>query len=151
MILVRKPHLKSFMAILLIWVLFGISVNESRCQEPVFIGSPDIFESTLTKNDIKDIFMGKKKKWAGGKAITLTVNDQADLQKNFTKAYLRKTPAQFINFWKYQIFVGNGNLPKFFTDENQLIDYIEKSEGAIGYISTEPSKEKNLRRFTVSD
>jgi len=133
-----------------IWLVFGFA-GIAKSQGPVFIGSPDIFESTLTKNDIKDIFMGKKKKWVGGKGITLTVNDQTDIEKTFTKAYLRKTPAQFINFWKYQIFVGNGNLPKFFTDENQLIDYIEKSEGAIGYISSDPPKEKKVKKFIIAD
>ncbi|MBU0996049.1 MAG: hypothetical protein KJ737_26435 [Proteobacteria bacterium] len=119
--------------------------------DPVLIGSPDIFESTLTKKEIRNIYLGKKKKWLNGHAIKLTVNDTPEVQISFTSVYLQKTPAQFITFWKNMVFVGQGRFPKFFSNEKELIDYIQSTDGAIGFISTDPPEGKDVRRFIISD
>ena len=50
---------------------------------PVIICNAHVFESSLTKKEIKDIFLGIKRKWTSGEEIILTVVYQSKAHDPF--------------------------------------------------------------------
>jgi hypothetical protein len=53
--------------------------------------------------------------------------------QRFLKDYVRKTPFQFKNYWKKQVFTGKGRMPKAFKQIEDEINFIANTEGAISF------------------
>jgi ABC-type phosphate transport system substrate-binding protein len=129
-----------------------ISIPAVADENPVIIiASPDVFESTLSQKDIRDIFLGKKRKWTDGKEIVLAVMYQTEIHEKFTEQYTRKTSTQFMTYWKHMVFVGQGRFPKSISTEEEMIDYVENASGVIGYVSHLPADGKRVKQISLSD
>ena len=136
-------------------LLFAVFVQTGFPDEQkgavVIIGSSNIPQRSLSKMDIQHIFLGKKTK-ADSTKITFVTLKGGDIHEIFLREYLSRTPAQYTKYWKKLIFTGQGNAPKAFETEEDLVEYVRTNEGVIGYISANTAKNignENLQQFTV--
>lgn len=116
----------------------------------VFIANTSVEASTLSKKEIKDIFLGDRVSWGNGQKIHPAVLKDLPVHKEFTRFYTHKTESQFLRFWKKQLFTGKAQIPDTFTSENDLTQFVENTKGAIGYLSFVP-KLKGIKIITVSE
>ena len=107
-------------------------------------------DDSLTKTDIRQIFLGQQSQWSDGNRISIVTSDQNDLNRDFLDNYVGRTPAQFSNYWKKLVFTGKGRMPRSFKTDKSLIEHVAATEGAIGYISAE-EKPDGVKVITVSD
>ncbi|MBN2064617.1 MAG: hypothetical protein JW745_07420, partial [Sedimentisphaerales bacterium] len=52
--------------------------------------------------------------------------------------------SQFINSWKKLVFSGKSKMPKDFATEKEMVEYIAKTSGAIGYVHVNTSKDGSI-------
>jgi ABC-type phosphate transport system substrate-binding protein len=115
----------------------------------LIIANPDTQLSSLNKKDVQDIFTGKRTRWNGdGKIIIATLED-SEIHREFVRRFVKKTPAQFKNYWRQKVFTGEGMIPRTFRDEQSLIDFVVVTKGAVGYIST--PTDRPVKIITISD
>lgn len=114
----------------------------------VIVGHPSVRESALSKQDIKKIFLGKKRVWKDGTKIVVAINTDEDLFSRFLKKYVGKSPSQYDNFWRTKIFSGKRSSPQMLDGNQQMINFVKNTEGAIGYISTD-SKLDDIKTFSI--
>ena len=79
--------------------------------------------------------------------IVFAILKRVDVHKAFLKEYLNQTPKQFTMFWVKKIFTGEGEEPKSFATEKEMIDFIAGNKGAIGYISSAPNGK--VKKITI--
>jgi ABC-type phosphate transport system substrate-binding protein len=92
-------------------------------------------EVSLTKQEIRKIYLGKQKRWSDGENIRLVTYKDGDLADSFMKNYLGKKHSQFLIYWKQLMFTGRGMMPKTVSSEEDMIQFIKDNPGTIGYIS----------------
>lgn len=117
----------------------------------LIIGSKNIPESSLSKTDVQNIFLGKKTKVDSTK-ISFVILKEGDIHEGFLKEYLSRTPSQYDKYWKKMIFTGQGKAPKVFKTEEELVEYIKTTEGVIGYISSDTGQNiesNSLQQFII--
>lgn len=89
----------------------------------------------VDKATLREIYTGVKTKWGDGKKIEFVVlADSGDINDTFMNQFVGRTPAQFVAFWKKQVFTGKGLEPKTVKTEKEVLDYVSSTEGAIGYV-----------------
>lgn len=108
------------------------------CFEGVLICHKDVPENSLTMQEVKDIFTWNKKNWEDGTKITFVLLKEKSIFKTFSKIFLNKSSRQYEMSIKNEIFINGYRTPKSFKTEEQVILYISKTKGAIGYVSKEP-------------
>lgn len=91
--------------------------------------------STMSQKDAKKIFLGKKSSWSNGERVILYSQKNPDLTRSFTEGVVKKSPQQFMVFWKKALFTGTGKPPVEVTDDNQMKQSIAGDMRGIGYIS----------------
>jgi len=91
--------------------------------------------STLSPQDAKKVFLGKKSSWSDGKRVVLYSQKNPDLTKAFTEGVVKKSPQQFMVFWKKALFTGTGKPPVEVADDAQMKQAIAADPQGIGYIS----------------
>lgn len=109
----------------------------SMAGEVVFIGNSSVPASTLNHYDVKNIFLGIKTLWDDGTEIVVVVQKDSSTHDEFLKKYIRKTSAQFSNYWKKQLFSGKGLFPQSKASDQEIINFVRQKKGAIGYVSTD--------------
>lgn len=137
--------------VLLVGVFVQPALADEQKADVVIIGNKNIPESSLSKTDIQNIFLGKKTKLDSTK-ITFVMLKSGDVHKSFLKEYLSRTPAQYKKYWKKIVFTGKGKAPKAFKTEEDLIEYVKNTEKAIGYIGSDTVQNiesDSFHQFTI--
>jgi ABC-type phosphate transport system substrate-binding protein len=103
----------------------------------LIIAHQDVPETTVTTKDLQEIFLGKRVQWKDNTAIhPVTVKDQ-ELHSAFLKQYVNKSLAKWNAHWKRMVFTGNGTPPKQFDTQQELLEYVATTVGAIGYVDAD--------------
>lgn len=108
-------------------------------SEVVLICNKDVPDAALSRDDVQQIFLGRKTRWSDGSKITFGVLKGGDVHDAFLRTYLNKTESQFTMFWKKMVFTGKGRLPESFETPEALRDYVVATPGAVGYIPVDLS------------
>jgi ABC-type phosphate transport system substrate-binding protein len=98
------------------------------------IANEDVEASEIDKRELQKVFLGRSSEF-GGQRVVLATLRKSTSHKEFTESYLLMTPQQFTNHWRKIVFSGTGKEPRSFDSEAELVAFVSKTPGAIGYIS----------------
>ncbi|MBT8340305.1 MAG: hypothetical protein HKP58_09375 [Desulfatitalea sp.] len=133
----RKPKkARLFMVVGVLFLLAPMAVpGFSWAQEVTLVVNKDVAVSAVSADEINSIFLGKKTTWDTGEKINFAIFEQADVLAVFTERYLKKSAAQFKNYWKSMVFTGKGNMPPAFKSREAVFEFVSSTKGAIAFVS----------------
>ncbi|MBN1625650.1 MAG: substrate-binding domain-containing protein, partial [Deltaproteobacteria bacterium] len=131
----------------LIAIMLGIS-GMAYAGEIIVIGNKSISESALKKQDLKNIFLGKKSTWSDNKKIVFFIQNNSSVSDQFFSEYINKSSAQFSSYWKEKVFTGQGTPPKSFSSDEEMVQFVSQTDGAIGYVSSSEGLD-TVKIFTI--
>ncbi len=130
------------------WIFFQFP-GMTEASDVVLIVNKEVSDNSLSRDDVKKIFKGKKVKWSDGGNIRF-VTLKTSAHKAFLKAYVRTSPRKYKMYWKKMIFTGRGKMPKSFGSDAAMADYVAATPGAIGYVSSAASA-GNCKMIPIMD
>ncbi len=92
-------------------IIFFNCTMSAADTDVIFICNRSVPFDSITKAEIKKIFLGQKLNWTPDREITFVIMRKVDIHKQFTKKYTKKSPNQFRNYWRNMIFTGRGRAP----------------------------------------
>ena len=104
-------------------------------NDVVIVVNKNAPETDLSKERIKQIFIGKITMWSSNERIVLAMLDDDALHKAFLDKYVQRNPAQFKNTWTHLMFTGKAMKPRRFSTMEELKHFIAGNRLAIGYIT----------------
>lgn len=126
-----------------------ISPEQAQSETIYIFANMNVADSALTQNDIQNIYLGKKDQWNDNQRIHFTALKNGPCYESFVRQYVGRSPFQFQNYWKRQIFTGKGQPPRGFDSPSALVDYVSRTSGAIGYSCTPPDSGK-VKTLTIN-
>lgn len=107
---------------------------------------PEVIDNNLTKSQLRRIYTMRQVNWSDNSAITVFVlPSQHVLHQRFAKERLQIFPYQLNRIWHKLTYSGLGVAPTTVQSEEELIQAVIKTPGAIGYIDT-PSLQKLIAK-----
>ncbi|MBA6263999.1 MAG: hypothetical protein V7780_05245 [Colwellia sp.] len=101
--------------------------------EVITNSSADI--ASITTTQLRRIYSMRQVKWANGVPITIFVlSSTTKIHQQFCKETLRLFPYQLDRIWNKLTFSGMGIAPTIVSSEQELIQAVKSTTGAIGYI-----------------
>lgn len=134
-------------AVVMATLFFMASASKA---DVLFIVNKSVPVETLKKSEIKKIFLGDNPVWPNGEEIKLVTQVNTDIQKEFTITFTQRSASQFSNHWRKVMFSGKGMIPESVQSDHAVINFVKKTEGAIGYISPQ-SVTKDVKPVTISE
>jgi ABC-type phosphate transport system substrate-binding protein len=110
----------------------GVGVAEAEVVAVVSSSSP---VTTLSKNQVADIFLGKTVRFPDGRRVVPI--DQAEgtvARDEFYIQYTGKSAAQLKAHWSKIIFTGRGQPPRAVANSSEIKAQLAGNPNAIGYI-----------------
>jgi ABC-type phosphate transport system substrate-binding protein len=135
---IKKKGLILGVFILVCTILFvAILFTSAFAGDVIIVCNKSVAADTLSKSEIKDIFLGRKTRWSDGHKINFVTLEQDPIHEVFLQSFVGKSARQFDYYWDKQVFTGRGKEPKSFKTAGELINYVSNTEGAIGYVTAD--------------
>ncbi len=115
----------------------------------VIIANKNIAETTLSKANMTEIYLGKRVKWGDNSRIKIAISGDKELHKDFLKACVGRSASQFKMHWRNMAFTGQGKLPKALGSDQEVIDLVSSTSGAMGYVSKQPES-ADVKTITIN-
>ena len=89
----------------------------------------------IAAGDIKDVFTGEKQ-FAGSAKLIPVDNNSA--QETFLSTVLGMSVAHYHTLWTKKMFREGVAPPMLKTNDSEVISFVRKTKGAVGYVRIEP-------------
>ncbi len=120
----------------LVLLLCAASVVHAQAQVLVIV-NPATKASSVSKNELRDIFTGASQDLGDGSHVAPVLLKQGAAHEQFLTAYLGKNDAALRACWRSLVFSGQATLPKSLDSEAAMVEYVARNPGAIGYVRKE--------------
>jgi hypothetical protein len=99
------------------------------------IANSSVGTSSASAGDIKDVFLLDKDS-LGGSHVEPVLAKGGPAHEAFLKDYLGKNDAALQAFYRSLVFTGKGSMPKSLGSDAEVVAYVAKTKGAVGYVSS---------------
>ncbi|OUR93584.1 hypothetical protein A9Q84_19135 [Halobacteriovorax marinus] len=125
--------------IITLFILLSLGA-QAQTSYLVMSSTESSIDESIDLSDLRDIYLGNRIFWRNGDRIfpahTTAKSNNITL---FLKKVLYMSPRKYNKYWRRRLFSGKGHPPKELENDKNIIDYVKKTEGAIGLISQVPS------------
>lgn len=119
-------------------IIIGLALSlgaSGAAAEVVAVVSASNPVTTLSKNQVVDIFLGKANRFPdGSQAVPVDQGEGSAAREEFYLKFAGKSPAQLKAHWSKIIFTGRGQPPQETSNDIEVKKFIAKVPNAIGYI-----------------
>lgn len=134
-----KSSLKKLVALI---GLAGAGLISSSALADLYVISNSA--TTITANDVKEVFTGEKKFEGTTKLIPI---DNGPAQENFLSSALKMDASRYNTIWTKKSFREGLTPPAVKSGDNEVIDFVRKTPGAVGYVSSQPTGVNIVKKF----
>lgn len=113
-------------------VLFSCS-SLSFASDMLIIVNKGVSVSSVTKDELKRIYLGKMSRWENGDKVNFCLLE-TNLLEDFTNNYLNYSAVNFFKYWKKRVFTGQGSMPPFFAKDEGVVNFVANTKGGIGFV-----------------
>lgn len=131
---------------------FGASVAAQQPEAAAYriIVHPDNPVTSVDRQFLADAFLKKVTRWPDKRVMhPVDLRPSAVPRSHFSKEVLKRSVAAIKAYWQQRIFSGRGVPPPELGTEDDVVAYVLKYNGAVGYVSA-AAELKGAKAVTVS-
>jgi hypothetical protein len=115
--------------------LAAIAAAALQAGEIKIIANPSVGTSGISSDDLKRVFLITKSSLSDGSHVEPVLEKGGAAHEAFLKEYLGKTDAALSTYYRSLVFTGKGAIPKTFASDAEVVSYVAKTKGAVGYVA----------------
>ena len=108
-----------------------------------------ISATELSREQASNLFL-KKARWAEGPVVQpIDLKIGSDIRESFSTQIHGKSPKQVKSYWRKQMFAGKSVPPPEAKSDADVLRYVAKRTGAIGYVATDTELVEGTREIKL--
>jgi len=139
-------HVKTFFAAAGWTILLGASAVAGDVK---VIANPSVKVESLSARELKSLYLGEKSS-INGTHVEPVIERRGPAHEAFLRDYLGQTDDELQKYYEALVFTGRGSMPKTVSSDAEVVAYVAKTRGAIGYVGTGASVE-GVRTLAIAD
>ena len=137
---IHEARLSRLLSIALIALLLPTAAPVALAQaQPagfVVIVNPAHAIGSADRKFLSDVFLKKITRWPDDTAIApVDLSPRAEVRARFSEDVLQRSVAAVRNYWRQNVFSGRDVPPPEFETDSDIVAYVSRNPGAIGYVS----------------
>lgn len=100
------------------------------------IANASVGVSSMSSDELKGIFLATKTSLSDGSHLEPVLEKGGATHEAFLKQYLGKTDAALQIYYRSLVFTGKAAMPKTVGTDAEVVAYVAKTKGAVGYVSS---------------
>jgi TonB family protein len=98
------------------------------------IANPSVKAETVSASELKSVFL--EERLHDGTHVEPVLSKGGPAHAAFLKEYLGLNDNALQNYYRSLVFTGKGSMPKILHSDEEVVAYVAKTRGAIGYVSS---------------
>ena len=107
-------------------------LSQPLMAEPVIIGHSGM--QPLELLTLQRIYTGRVVEVSGERINPVNLPPGDPIRAKFLRAYLNQDDSEYIGYWTVRRYVGKGAPPRELGRAHEIIQFVTKTPGAIGYV-----------------
>jgi len=122
-------------------------------DEFVVIVHPSVTGANIRRPDLAAVFLRQATRWgSGGTAVPVDQSATSGVRRAFSDAVLGMPAAAAVQYWQKQMFTGNPVRPPAVKGSDaEVIAFVQKTEGAVGYVSRAAALPAGVKAIVLID
>ena len=104
------------------------------------IANSSVAGTSISSADLKAVFLLDKDSVGGGH-VQPVLSKGGATHEAFLKEYIGRNDSALQAFYRSLVFTGKGSMPKALGSDAEVVAYVAKTKGAIGYVGSDASAE----------
>jgi ABC-type phosphate transport system substrate-binding protein len=100
------------------------------------VANQSVKASAVSAEELRQVFLGSKSSLDDGSPVEPVLAQSGPTHEAFLKSCVGKSDAALRNHLKTLVFTGKGSMPKSFASDADIVSYVAKTKGAIGYVAS---------------
>jgi TonB family protein len=105
------------------------------------IANSGVRVDTISAAELKRIFLEENNSLSDGTHVAPVLQKNGSVHETFLKTYLDRTDDDLQNYYRALLFSGRASMPKEVGSNAEMVAYVAKTRGAIGYVGAETSSD----------
>ena len=131
----RKMRLATELILMVLFVMeFGLAAQAKEFQVIVHPSNP---VDSLASDQLSRLLLKKTTSWKhGGSVLPIDLASSSKVRVELTKQVHRKSVSSIKSFWQQRIFSGRAVPPPELQSDTEVVAFVKRNPGAVGYISS---------------
>jgi ABC-type phosphate transport system substrate-binding protein len=105
-----------------------------RAADLKVIANPSVGASSVSADELKSVFLITKTSLSDGSHVEPVLEKGGAVHEAFVKEYLGKSDSALQTYYRSLVFTGKASMPKTLGADAEVVAYVAKTKGAIGYV-----------------
>ncbi len=107
--------------------------------------------ATATREEVSRWMLKESSRWPDGTdAFPVDLEPKSPVRKAFSELIHGRTTTSILSYWQRQIYSGRAVPPPIVASDEEVVDYVRRRRGGIGYVSP-AARLEGVRELTVVD
>lgn len=115
------------------------------------IANGSVRTDSVSAAELKSVFLLQRKTLNDGSPVIPVLLRSGAIHESFLRLYLDRGTEELQTYYQGLIFTGKGSMPKQLNSGTEVIAYVAKTKGAIGYVSSTATTEGVKTLIVVSE
>lgn len=122
-----------------IFVLAGLllAALDASAAGVKVIANSSVAASSISADDLRSVFLEARNSLSDGTHVQPVLKRGGTVHTAFVRDYLDKSDAALQIYYRSLVFTGKGSMPKEVSSDAEVVSYVSRTKGAIGYVSSE--------------
>jgi TonB family protein len=112
---------------------------DSLADNVKVIANSSVKADTISEAELKRVFLEERISLPDGTHVEPVLMKEGAVEKAFLQKYLGVTEDDLQIYYRTLLFTGRGSIPKILESDAEVVAYVARTRGAIGYVSASAS------------
>jgi ABC-type phosphate transport system substrate-binding protein len=118
-----------------VFAALALGVATASAADLKVIANSSVGATSVSSDELKGVFLATKSSLSDGSHVEPVLLKGGAIHEAFLKDYVGKSDSALETYFRSLVFTGKGSMPKQFATDAEVVAYVEKTKGAIGYVS----------------
>ena len=119
------------MACAALWSCFAARATAADIR---VVANPSVKVSAISSEDLKGVFLQTRTVLGDGCHVEPVLLTSGTVHQAFIRQYVGKTEVALETYYRSLVFSGKALMPRMLRSEEQVLEYVGKTKGAVGYV-----------------
>jgi TonB family protein len=112
------------------------------------IANGSVKADMISASEVKSVFLEESNSLGDGTHVEPVLEKDGPVHEAFLHEYLAGTDNDLQSYYRALVFSGRGSMPKQLGSDAEMVAYVARTKGAIGYVSAETTVE-DVKTLTI--
>jgi len=128
----KRSH--SFFAVISL-VAFGALA--AAAADVKVVANSSVKADSVSSEELKNVFLATKTSLSDGSHVEPVLQKSGATHEAFLKEHVGKTDSALMTYYRSLVFTGKASMPKTLGSDAEVVEYVAKTKGAIGYVAAD--------------